>query len=67
MTSVPSVLRQSPKRLRLSHGSTPSVATGGARGGTSWKTWAMAAHRSRIAARRLYQFMIAAVSSDSVR
>ena len=42
MTSVPSVLRQSLKRLRLSHGSTPSVATGGARGGTSWKTWATA-------------------------
>src|SRR3977135_3220308 len=67
ITSVPRVLRQSLNRLRLSHGNTPSVATGGGRAGNELETLADRAHRSRIAERRLYQFMIAAVSSDIVR
>ncbi len=68
---VASVLFHPPKRLARSHASGPAVREGGGRAMTgAWRAVSMGwwkNQRSRIAERALYQFIKAAVASDSVR
>ena len=68
ISSVDAVLPGLPNRLRRSQGPKPSVRRGEGRGAMGSKPAASALiHRSLIAARRLYQFMIPEVDSEVVR
>ena len=65
--SVPSVFFQSVKRLRFSHGSDALRGHRRRPARNQLEGYGRCAHRSRIWDRRLYRFMISAVSSDIVR